>query len=125
MPNIQNAVTSWLHLVTKDHATIDKLAILADFNQLRQFFSGAEPGLNKREMEARIRHAIGFTMTQLHLHLGALDALAEVMERDGSVRECVEAIKTFSKFSGYDGIKGDFELPRRKEFKEKVFRILE
>jgi hypothetical protein len=127
-----------------DHATIDKLAVVsvagvcseilafgnaeggvADFSQLRQLFSGAEPELDKREMETRIRYAMGFTMTQLRLHLGALEALAEVMARDGSVRECVEAIETCSNISGFDGIKGDFELRRRKEFKEKGFNILE
>jgi hypothetical protein len=127
-----------------DHATIDKLSVVsvagvcseilafgnaeggvADFSQLRQLFSGAEPELNEREMEKRIRYSIGFTITQLRLHLGALDALAEVMERDGSVRECIEAIETCSNVSGFDGIKGDYELRRRKEFKDKGFNILE
>ena len=98
---------------------------VADFSQLRQLFSGAEPALNKNEMETRIRYSMGYTMTQLRRHLGALDALAEVMERDGSVRECVEAIETCSNVSGFDGIKGDYEIRRRKEFKEKGFNILE
>ena len=127
-----------------DHSTVDKLAAVsvsgvaaeilmfgnaeggvADFSQLRQFFSAAEPELSERDMENRIRYAIGFTMTQLRLHLGALDALAEVMERDGSVRECIEAIETCSNVSGFDGIMGDYELRRRQKFKQEGFNILE
>ena len=68
-------------------------------------------------MENRIRFAIGFTMTQLRLHLGALDALAEVMERGGSVSDCVAAIESCENKSGNDGIFGDYELRRRQEFK--------
>jgi len=119
-----------------DHGTIDKLAIVsvagvcaeilafgnaeggvADFSQLRQIFSSAEPELSERDMENRIRYAIGFTMTQLRLHLGALDELAEVMERDGSVTECIKAIETCPNVSGNDGIFGDYDLRRRQKFR--------
>ena len=127
-----------------DHSIIDKLAVvsvagvcaeilafgnaeggLADFSQLRQLFGGAEPELTERQMENRIRFAIGFTMTNLRLHLGALDALAEVMERDGSVSECVKAIETCPNVSGYDGIMGDVEIRRRQKFRSNGVNILE
>lgn len=119
-----------------DHGTVDKLAVVsvagvcseilafgnaeggvADFSQLRQLFASAEPELGERDMDNRIRFSVGFAMTQLRLHLGALDALAEVMERDGSVAECVVAIEGCSNVSGNDGIFGDYDLRRRQQFK--------
>jgi len=119
-----------------DHGTVDKLAVvsvagvcaeilgfgnaeggIADFSQLRQIFSSADPELSERDMENRIRFALGFTITQLRLHLGALDALAEVMERNGSVVECVAAIESCPNVSGNDGILGDYDLRRRQQFR--------
>jgi hypothetical protein len=119
-----------------DHGTVDSLAAVslagvcaeilafgnaeggvADFSQLRQIFSSAEPELLERDMENRIRFSLSFTMTQLRLHLGALDALAEVMERNGSVAECVAAIESCPNVSGNDGIFGDYDLRRRQQFK--------
>eukprot|EP00594_Rhizosolenia_setigera_P012103 CAMPEP_0178980334 /NCGR_PEP_ID=MMETSP0789-20121207/26431_1 /TAXON_ID=3005 /ORGANISM="Rhizosolenia setigera, Strain CCMP 1694" /LENGTH=209 /DNA_ID=CAMNT_0020670721 /DNA_START=38 /DNA_END=666 /DNA_ORIENTATION=+ len=47
----------------------------------------------EKEVENQIKFAIGYAYTQLRRHLGALDALAEVMERDGSVQECIQAIE--------------------------------
>ncbi len=121
-----------------DPATVDKLATVsvagvcaeiiafgnaeggvADFSQLRQIFANAEPELSERDMENRIRFSIVFAMTQLRLHLGALDALAEVMERDGTVAECVTAIEECSNVSGNDGIFGDYDLRRRQTFRSK------
>lgn len=127
-----------------DHQTVDKLAVvsvagacaeilafgnaeggLADFSQLRQIFGSAEPELNERDMENRIRFSVGYTMTQLRLHLGALDDLAAVMERGGSVSECVQAIESCPNVSGNDGIFGDYDIRRRQKFKLEGVQILE
>jgi len=128
-----------------DHGTIDKLTVvsvagvcseimsfgyaeggLADFNQLQQFFANAEPELSTRDKENRIRFAMGYTMTQLRLHLGCLDDLAEVMNRSGSVAECVSVIERCTNVSGNDGIFGDdYELRRRKKMKSSTLGILE
>ena len=60
--------------------------------------------------------------------LGALDALAETMERDGSVAECIAAMEACENVSGQDGIMGDYEMRRRQQFRsegigwiEKIF----
>ena len=98
---------------------------MADFSQLRQLFGAAEPELNERDMDNRIRYALGFTMTQLRLHLGALDALADVMDRGGSVAECVRAIETCSNVSGNDGIMGDYDVRRRQQFRSLGVNVLE
>jgi len=118
-----------------DHGTIDKLAVVsvagvcseimsfgyaeggvADFSQLQQFFANAEPELSDKEKENRIRFAMGYTITQLRLHLGCLDDLAEVMNRSGSVAECVSVIESCTNVSGNDGIfSDDYELRRRKK----------
>lgn len=127
-----------------DHSTIDKLAVvsvagvcaeilafgnaeggLADFNQLAGLFNEAEPELNERDRQNRIRYAMGFTMTQLRLHLGALDAVADVMERQGTVAECVAAIETCKTLSGNDAIFGDYELRRRQKFRLEGIGVLE
>jgi hypothetical protein len=119
-----------------DHGTVDQLAVVsvagvcaeilafgnaeggvADFSQLRQIFASAEPELTERDMDNRIRFSLGFTITQLRLHLGALDALAAVMERGGSVSECVAAIEQCSNVSGSDGILGDYDVRRRQQFR--------
>lgn len=92
-------------------------------------FASAEPALEtERDIENRIRYSVGLTMTQLRLHLGALDSLAEVMERGGSVSECVKAIESCPNVSGNDGIFGDYDLRRRQKFRslgvnffEKIF----
>lgn len=115
-----------------DHAVVDRLAAvsvagvcaeilafgnaeggIADLSQLRQIFNNADPELTERDMENRIRYSIGFAMTQLRLHLGALDALAEVMDRSGTVSECVAAIEACSNVSGNDGIFGEYDIRRR------------
>jgi hypothetical protein len=117
-----------------DHAVVDRLAVVsvagvcaeilafgnaeggtADLSQLRQIFSNADPELTEREMENRIRYSIGFAMTQLRLHLGALDALAEVMDRAGTVSECVAAMEGCSNVIGNDAIFGDYDVRRRQQ----------
>ena len=127
-----------------DHTTVDQLSVVsvagvcsevlafgnaeggvADFSQMRQFFASAEPELTEREIDNRIRYSVGFAMTQLRLHLGALDALAEVMKQGGSVAECVKAIETCSNISGDDGIFGDYDYRRRQEFKKRDIGIFE
>lgn len=88
---------------------------IADISQLRQIFANADPELSERDIENRIRYSIGFAMTQLRLHLGALDALAEVMDRGGTVPECVLTIESCSNLSGNDGIFGDYDVRRRQK----------
>ena len=119
-----------------DHGAVDQLAAVsvagvcaeilafgnaeggvADFSQLKSFFGSAEPELSERDTENRIRFSIGYTMTQLRLHLGVLDSLAEVMERGGSVSECIKAIESCPNVSGNDGIFGDYDFQRRQDFK--------
>lgn len=127
-----------------DENTIDKLTVVsvagvcaeilaygnaeggyADISQLRQLFNSADQELDERAMENRIRFALGYTMSQLRLHLGALDALAEVMENDGSVAECVVAIETCPNVSGQDGIMGDYEQRRKEKFNAQGLGVLE
>eukprot|EP00536_Pseudo-nitzschia_multiseries_P000500 jgi/Psemu1/317337/estExt_fgenesh1_pm.C_60028 len=128
-----------------DHGTVDKLAVvscagvcaeiisfgyaeggLADINQLQQILANAEPELSERDKENRIRFAMGYTMTQLRLHLGCLDDLAEVMNRGGSISECVSVIESCTNVSGNNGIFGDdYELRRRQELKSSSLGIFE
>mmetsp|Transcript_8367 Transcript_8367/g.18051 ORF Transcript_8367/g.18051 Transcript_8367/m.18051 type:complete len:539 (+) Transcript_8367:181-1797(+) len=128
-----------------DHGTVDKLAVvscagvcaeiisfgyaeggLADINQLQQILANAEPELSERDKENRIRFAMGYTMTQLRLHLGCLDQLSEVMNRGGSVAECVSVIESCTNVSGTNGVFGDdYELRRRKEMKSSALGIFE
>ena len=98
---------------------------LADFNQLKQLLLAKQrtaddddAPLTEREVDNRIRYALGFTMAQLRRHLGALDALVEVMARDGSIAECVYAIETCPNVSGNDGIVvvDDYEQKRKEKF---------
>ncbi len=114
-----------------DHGTIDQLAVVsvagvcseilgfgnaeggyADLGQLRQILSSAEPELDDKQTDNIIRYAIGYTMGQLRRHLGALDDLIEVMERDGSVAECILAIEGCENVSGAT-VMGNYEKMRR------------
>jgi hypothetical protein len=128
-----------------DHRTVDQLAAvsvagvcaeilafgnaeggIADLGQLRQIFGSADPKFTDREMENMIRFALGYTMSQLRRNLGALDALVSVMERDGSVAECVLAIESCENASGQNGIMGgDYELSRRQAIRSKAGNLLE
>jgi hypothetical protein len=128
-----------------DHRTVDQLAAvsvggvcaeilafgnaeggIADLGQLRQIFGSADPKFTDREQENMIRFALGYTMSQLRRHLGALDALVSVMERDGSVAECVLAIESCENASGQNGIMGgDYELIRRQAIRDKAGNLVE
>jgi hypothetical protein len=103
---------------------------VADISQLRQLFAQAQ--LSERQVETRIRFALGFTMSQLRRHLGCLDTLSEVMERNGSVEECVYAIETCKNVVGGNpqlavtmGAKYDYERLRRQEFRSKQINFVE
>jgi hypothetical protein len=90
---------------------------VADLNQLRQIYRSAEPSISERDEENRIRFALGYTMSQLRRHLGALDALSKIMERDGTIAECVAAIENCENMSGVVSIAGEnYEVQRRKDF---------
>lgn len=127
-----------------DDATIDRLTMIsvagvcaeilsfgnaeggyADLSQLKQLFNSAQSDIDERGTNNRIRFALGYTMSQLRLHLGALDALVEVMARDGSIAECVLAIETCQNLSGNDGISADYEVRRREKLRSEGVNPLE
>eukprot|EP00977_Amphora_coffeiformis_P003799 scaffold761_cov153-Amphora_coffeaeformis.AAC.2 len=120
-----------------DEATLDKLTVvalggvcaeilafgnaeggLADISLLKQIYLSSEDDMTEREVTNRIRFGLGFTITQLRRHLGVLDVLAETMEQDGSVAECIAAMEACESISGQDGIMGDYELTRRQKFRD-------
>lgn len=126
-----------------DHGTIDQLAAVsvagvcseilgfgnaeggfADLGQLRQIMSNAEPELDEREMDNIIRYSIGYTMGQLRRHMGALDDLIEVMERDGSIAECIMAIESCDNVSGAS-VMGNYEKVRREKIQGAGVNIIE
>mmetsp|Transcript_5496 Transcript_5496/g.15988 ORF Transcript_5496/g.15988 Transcript_5496/m.15988 type:complete len:554 (-) Transcript_5496:123-1784(-) len=128
-----------------DSATLDKLAAVsvagvcaeilsfgnaeggyADLSQLRQLFNSAGPDaeIDEKEAENRVRYALGYATSQLRRHLGALDALVEVMERDGTVAECVLAIERCENVSGAT-IVGDYERIRRDKIKNEGVGVIE
>jgi hypothetical protein len=127
-----------------DHSTVDKLSVIsvagvcaeilsfgyaeggvADFSQLESVFKSAEPELTEKDIENRIRFSISFTMTQLRIHLGVLDQLAETMEKGGSIAECVATIESCPNVNGNDGIFEEYEIRRRRKFKSTGFGFLE
>lgn len=143
LPSANEPTNSW-PFRGFDEVTLDKLAVVsvagvcaeilafgnaeggyADLSQLRQLFNSAQSDLDEREMEKRIRYALGFTMSQLRLHLGALDALADAMERGASVAECVVIIESCPNVSGNDGVLGDYDLRRREKFRSEGLGMLE
>ncbi|EED94721.1 predicted protein, partial [Thalassiosira pseudonana CCMP1335] len=100
---------------TVEEKTIDKLAIIsvagacaeilaygnaeggvADLLQLRRIYGAAasSKSMNASDEETPTRFALGYAMVLLRQHLGALDALAEIMEKDGTVADCILAIET-------------------------------
>jgi hypothetical protein len=118
-----------------DEATLDQLTVVsvagvcaeilafgnaeggvADLSQLRQLFLSSDKEMTERDVDNRIRFALGYTMSQLRRHLGALDALAAAMGRDASIEECVLAIETCDNVSGQD-VLGDYERKRREAFR--------
>lgn len=87
---------------------------IADYALLRSIFASAE--IDEREADHRIRFALGFTLSQLRKHIHALDAVAAVMERDGTTSECVLAIETCT--TGENS--SDYEIQRRADLQGKA-----
>ncbi|KAL7447995.1 hypothetical protein ACHAWC_000265, partial [Mediolabrus comicus] len=83
--------------------------------RLKRENEGNGSGMDEKEMDNRTRFALGYAMGLLRQHLGALDALAEVMERDGSVVDCIVALESCTNVSGYT-LKGDYDKIRRERF---------
>lgn len=96
----------------------------ADLAQLRSLFSAADANLSEKEMENRIRYALGFTMAILKRNLGALDALVEAMEDNKSVVDCVLAIETCENVSGAN-VMGNYEQQRKEKIQMEGIGILE
>jgi len=115
-----------------DSQTVDKLSVVsiagvcaeilaygnaeggyADLAQLRKIFASCEEEMDEREMENRIRFAIGYGVSQLRLNLGLLDAVVEVMRGGGSVEECYLAIESC------DNVRID-EVARRQRLRERM-----
>jgi len=128
-----------------DERTLDKLTIIsvagvcaeilafgnaeggyADFQQLRQLFNSAQTELDDKDMQNRIRYALGYTMCQLRLHLGVLDSLADEMERSASVADCVISIENCDNISGNDdGMMEEYDRIRREKFRLDNMGLLE
>ena len=94
----------------------------ADFDQLKQLLRSSSPdadAMSDREMNNRLRYALGFTMSVLRRHLHQLDALAAVMEQNGSITQCIQAIETSTTSStSMAGMNSDsYELSRREGFR--------
>jgi hypothetical protein len=94
----------------------------ADFDQLKQLLGTSSPdsdAMTDREMNNRVRYALGFTMSVLRRHLHQLDALAAVMEQNGSIAECIQAIEASTTSSSSIGeFNSDtYELSRRERFR--------
>jgi hypothetical protein len=94
----------------------------ADYDLLRKLLGASQSQMSDREVENRIRFGLGFTMSILRSHLGLLDAVAAVMERKGSIAECVMAIENCrivrggDEYIASDNKDEDYELRRRKYF---------
>jgi hypothetical protein len=95
----------------------------ADYDLLRKLLGASQSPISDREVENRIRFGLGFTMSILRSHLGLLDVVAAVMERKGSVADCVTAIENCKNVKGgddeftvSDNKDYDYELRRRKSF---------
>jgi hypothetical protein len=98
---------------------------VADLSQLRQIFASAEEDMTDREVDNRIRFAMGYTISQLRLHLGSLDDLTSAMECNGSIVKCALAIESCDSVSGEDGIMGDYECRCREAFCQEKAGVLE
>ena len=84
--------------------------------RLRRENMKGKGGMDEREMDTRTRFALGYAMGLLRQHLGVLDALAETMERDGSVADCILAMEECPNVAGYT-LKGDYDKVRRERFR--------
>lgn len=98
---------------------------VADLGQLKQIYNSAAIPISERERENRIRFALGYTISQLRRHLRVLDALVEVMERGGSVSECVFAIENCRIGSGPDDTTDGYEVRRRAALRSEGLNIFE
>ncbi|KAL7491512.1 hypothetical protein ACHAWT_000840 [Skeletonema menzelii] len=83
--------------------------------RLRRDNGGHGNGMDEKEMDNRTRFALGYAFGMLRQNLGALDALAETMEQDGSVADCIVALETCKNVSGFT-LKGDYDKIRRERF---------
>jgi len=72
-------------------------------------------GMDEKEMDNRTRFALGYAMGLLRQNLGALDALAETMEQEGSVVDCIVALESCKNVRGFT-LKGDYDKIRRERF---------
>uniref|UniRef100_A0A7S3PXS1 Peptidase M41 domain-containing protein n=1 Tax=Chaetoceros debilis TaxID=122233 RepID=A0A7S3PXS1_9STRA len=106
----------------------------ADLSQLRRLFNSAGAdgaGLDEKEVDNRVRYAIGFSMGQLRRHLGALDALVEAMEKGSSVEECILAIESCENANGgvsaalMGGSNVNYERKRREQIKNEGIGFIE
>ena len=126
-----------------DDETIDKLAIVsvagvcseilafgnaeggyADLSQLRYIFANADSELSDKDIENRIRYAVGFSMTILRRYLGALDDVVLAMEMNSSVEDCILAIENCENKSGAT-VSGNYEQVRREKIKNDGVSLLE
>ena len=136
IPEQDDPVRTWPYRGFDD-AALDRLAVVsvagvcseilafgnaeggyADLSQLRGIFASASDDLtvDEGDAERRVRFALGYAAAQLRRHLGALDALADVMERGGTVAECVLAIETCENVNGNSAVnlvEGNYERDRR------------
>jgi hypothetical protein len=97
----------------------------ADLSQLQQIFNSAQSDLTERDKENRVRWALGYTVSQLRLHLGALDDLADAMERGSTLAECIYAIESCKNVAGGDGVMGEYDRRRREKFRHEGVGLLE
>jgi hypothetical protein len=89
-----------------------------DLEQLQEFarYPAEEEEKAMERMETRIRFALGFAASILRRHLPQLDALSAVMEREGSVAECIRAIEESTMSISIEKIR-DNEVQRRKHLR--------
>ncbi|KAL3776521.1 hypothetical protein ACHAW5_010113 [Stephanodiscus triporus] len=88
----------------------------AKVRRLRRENKNGKGGMDEREMDTRTRFALGYAMGLLRQHLDVLDALAETMERDGSVADCILAIEECTNVGGY-AVRGDYDKVRRERLR--------
>jgi len=138
LPSLNDPTKAWPYRGF-DHSTIDKLAIIsmagvcseiivfgnaeggsADINQLRQIFNYAQPEIPDRDKENKVKFAIGYAIVQLRRHLGALEALADAMEKDQDITECILAIENCSIIEG----SGKIEISESGIMEQIVSRIM-
>ena len=124
-----------------DDATMDILAVIsmagvvteilgfgnaqggyADISQLSAFLKAND--CTDDEIENKIRFAIGYNFSQLRRHLGALDEVTKVMEKGGSVSECILAMESCANVAGKSTILERYE-DQRKQKLEQEWNILE